>query len=560
MTLTQKRIFFYIILITVIFLSYFELIKIDTQLEYDDKLLIGSLKSIHDFPSYFQAIKNGLILDIQPIRDLSYWIDFQLFNMFGWYSYHLTNTFLLVLICYKLELLLRETVSENYLIFLFVFVFAVSPVTSSSVAWIAARKHLLSTFFILWATNLTVKNKNNSTDSNIKILILYSLSVLSHPISLLWPLWMIFWKGHEWPVNKINFLKNKYALLLMSIFLILNFWYYKTIYHDSVSNFSKFSKLSNYDLGLPLLSIGRYFYQTIFPFSALPTSHYPGSLENFIGLIGFVSFLFVLKIHKTITSRATMLYFILPLLIVTFNMTNVFCSDTYILNASIGVYWSLANFMDQKKSKRVFFIVITTYLLFLTIYNYNYLKIFRNEVDLWTYSFIKEATPQSAGITSTNYVKKGKFKDSFLVIETIQTNWPKHPFLPQLIAENIFFNPAIDIRKKITTLESVENKTPNLYFYLNILYARENEIYKLEKNIHKIFKDPQMFNTELRGSEEQIAAAYIYMCESFNIKNCQTELDKFVLENVKQRWNEKLFQDRLSRLRQNLEFKLDFKI
>lgn len=548
-------------LLCLTFGTYFQIIQKDTILAYDDNLLLSSLRGVHSFSDYLQKIYNGIILDVQPIRDISYWIDFKLFDLFGGhYSFHFTNVLILLGCCWLFFQILRYFDIPNKLTFFLVLFFALNPNTSGVAAWIAARKHLLSAFFIFWATLYYLRHQNSfNLKKTFLLSLLYSLSVLSQPISLLWVIWVIGW---HW----IN--KNKNILTLavpfFSLFVLffgLNFWYYKIIYAQKVTLFSKFSSLTNYDLGNPLLALGRYFYQVIIPFGALPTSHYPGSVENIIGLIFLVIFpLLIFKVHKDKTKALWILFFTLPLTIVTFNMTNIFCSDTYLLGGSIGFYLAIALLLKDLQQKRLFTIVFGIYTLFVIIYNYNYVQIFQDENKLWTYSFNKEPTPQTAGVVSSNLIKESRFYESFKVIEKVQDLWPNHPFLSQMIAENIFFNNRLTNSKKIEELEKIELESPSKFFYQSILYGREGNTLKLSNTVRKIMNNPAQFNMEFRGSEEIVGASLTYMCSYYKITGCIDEWNKFVSLHIKLRWNQGRFQALLNDLNQSKNFELNIRI
>lgn len=557
----SKDFFAFIFLTLIVLGTYFQLILKDTILGYDDNLLLGSLKNVQSLPDYFQKINSGVILDIQPVRDLSYWIDFKLFNLFqGHYSFHLSNVFILLGCCWLFFQILRYFDIPDALSFFIVLFFALNPNTSGAAAWIAARKHLLSAFFIFWATLYYLRHQNSFDLKKISHLaLLYSLSVLSQPISLLWVIWAIGW--HLIKKNQNLFTLTIPLLSLFSLFLGLNFWYYKVIYAQKVTLFSKFSSLTNYDLGNPLLALGRYFYQVVVPFGALPTSHYPGSIENIIGLFFLAIFpLLIFKIHKDKTRALWILFFLLPLSIVTLNMTNIFCSDTYLLGGSIGFYIAFALLIKDIPQSKILAYAFGIYALFIASFNFNYVQIFQNENQLWAYSFEKEPTPQTAGVVSSNFIREGRFYESFKIIEQVQTLWPNHPYLSQMIAENIFFNTNLSNARKIEELEKITLKSPSKYFYQSILYGREGNNLKLSETIGSIVEDPALFNIEFRGSEEIVGAAVIYMCTYYNIKGCAEKWNTFVNAHVKQRWNQERFQSLLSDLNQSKKFELNIRI
>ena len=49
-------------------------------LKYDDSSLLSPLRHTQNLKHYFEQIKNGYVLDIQPLRDLTFWIEIQIWE------------------------------------------------------------------------------------------------------------------------------------------------------------------------------------------------------------------------------------------------------------------------------------------------------------------------------------------------------------------------------------------------------------------------------------------------------------------------------------------------
>src|SRR5439155_18382747 len=99
--------------------------------------------------------------------------------------------------------------------------FAVHPVHVESVAWIAERKDLLSTFFGLCAIWAHVKYARTPSLSRYGlVIVLFGLSLLSKPMLVTLPFVLLLLD--IWPLNRIrnqkllSFLVEKLPLLLMS--------------------------------------------------------------------------------------------------------------------------------------------------------------------------------------------------------------------------------------------------------------------------------------------------------------------------------------------------------
>ncbi|MEA9354666.1 hypothetical protein SHI21_00520 [Bacteriovorax sp. PP10] len=245
------------------------------------------------------------------------------------------------------------------------------------------------------------------------------------------------------------------------------------------------------------------------------------------------------------------------MILVTVNMTNIFASDTYLLNSSIGFYWCFLLISEEFKFQKLLTYILSAYLLIISCYSFYYVKIFINENELWIYSYKKEATPQTAIIASTIYIKQKRFYESFLLIEEIQNRWPRQPYLPQVIAENLFYNPNINSELKIKKISEIKPAMPSTYLYLTILYGYENNRDEVSKVLYLIFNDPIKFNMEFRGNEEKIAAIFIYTCEYFKYSQCRDHIDNFKVNSLYKDWNEDLIDTYLDQLRKYPKYQIN---
>ncbi len=519
--------------------TYWTLIKLDPVFKYDDSTLLKYAGSISDFPLYVSLIKNGLVLDVQPVRDLSYFIDIKLKAFLPFYSFHLTNVIIWFFICMvvrRIFLLVRP--SRAGLITLLVLMYALNPVSASSVAWIAARKHLLSTLFISLATYFSLKDPKKI----FIIIFCYFLSCLSQPINCLWIIWLF---ALSFKQLKERALLLGTGLLVSLLTIAVNFYYYSTVFSEKVSIVSKFKS----DVGDSLLALGRYIYQAFNPFAALPTSHYQGSWENLAGLGLLVAILFYLYKKfkaKEVDTLLPIIYFFTPLILVTANLTHIFCSDTYMLNSLIGFYWCLLLVFDQKRWALYLFAGL---FICQGLYNLSYVKVFQNEDELWLYSHQKESTPNSSAMAASIFLKQKRFEDSSRIIDQIETNWPNQPLLPQLKAENIYYNPVNSPDQKIEKIKTITPKMPTTYFYLSLLYASLNNREGVKENVYSILKDPKNFNLEFRGNEVKVVARFYYLCEAFKLERCRESVDEFKIKEMSHSWSEKDLEESLAELK-----------
>lgn len=554
--------YLYFILLFLLIASYWNIIIKDAVLEYDDKNLLNALLSTSGIKSYLLGIKEGLIFDIQPIRDLSYLIDITLKERFL-YSFHLSNVFIWLGICIVFhKILILET--KNILIAnILILIVCFSPVATSSVAWIAARKHLLSTFFILMSTYqvLKLKNKEIKTKDIIWINALYLLSCFSQPINALWPVWLACYFYFQQNLKK-NTILLFCLFSIMVLVLSLNVFYYSTIYVEKIGLGNKF-KSDHLDLISTALAMGRYFYLSVFPFSALPTSHSRDAWENIVGLVSLVlslGFVFVCQFKNKKYVILGLIYFALPLLIVTIRPTNIFCSDTYLLNSSLGLYWSICYFWSSAISSKKALGTLIIYGVFLFVYNINYINVFLGDEVMWKYSQEKEANAQSTMIVAMGYMKKNNFAPAYKLIDEIQAKWPESQFIPQLISESIFFNDKLSNQKKIEIINKISSKTPSTYFYLSILYARENSLDNLKNSLKNISNNRSMLRMEFKGKEERVTAIFNYTCRYFKMQDCETETQVLKQQFQKNTFDESFYRGYLQYLFSRSDYFVNLKI
>ena len=117
-----------------------------------DGYLLTSIEDLSSLKEYAQGITQGKIYDLQPIRDLSYWVDLKMKAITGFKPFVLSNVILWGIcgvVALKVFHLIRPI--DNWFTAIFLLAFLIHPLFVQSVALVAARKHLLALLFILLA-------------------------------------------------------------------------------------------------------------------------------------------------------------------------------------------------------------------------------------------------------------------------------------------------------------------------------------------------------------------------------------------------------------------------
>ncbi len=95
----KLNIILFAFLIITLFVSFHKILSLDTITNYDDKFLLGGVEKIQNVKDYINLFNSGKILDLQPVRDLSYFADFKIKSIIPSYPFHLTNLILWIFIC-----------------------------------------------------------------------------------------------------------------------------------------------------------------------------------------------------------------------------------------------------------------------------------------------------------------------------------------------------------------------------------------------------------------------------------------------------------------------------
>lgn len=539
-------------------ITFHKLIHLDPILSYDDVMLIDPITKMKTISQYWNSLRSGYLYDLQPVRDLSYWLDFKLISLLPFYSYHLTNVFIWsgISLIFKKILNIYSDNDDKYLVWVLLFMFAFNPVATSSIAWLAARKHLLASLFIILATYITLTLKNYSKKEIFSITALFLLSVFSHPITSLWPIWFITYTFKTTPAtsSKMNWNILVVILLISSAGVVLLNQYHYTETYIQLTGFDKYDPEALNSIGLPLLALGRYFYLTVFPFDALPSAHYQGSWQNIAGVFLVPLFVYAIyKIEDTKKRRISFLFlllYFLPLIPVTFKITRIFCSDTYLLSAVTGVY--LVAFIYLKQVGKFKYLILVPYCLFLAYQNINYANVFTNVGSIWKYSYFKEANPDSALRLASIYTSEKKFKEAELLIYRVKDWDPYNVRLLQVALRNIYKNSEKSIKDKIAILEKFSPQTPLSALYLSILYDAANDSFSVQRVLPKVINNPYEYFNNFSTRNEETIALYFDLCSKHKVGECEENFARLKLSVKMPNWDEKSFQTFLLKYKGNL--------
>jgi hypothetical protein len=344
---------FYFILISGLYLIYGHLFESDLFIAYDDSLISNGLEHITSLNQYIDHIRKGLIPDIQPVRDLFTWINYRLIRLNGSGHFHLTNVLVFVFLLMGIRKGLRLMFDRSKpLIDGLVLLIAFSPLHVSSVAWISARKHLLSGAFTVWASVALIRFIQGSRIQWIAFTIFYLLAVFSQPINLLWPCFALV-------ANHLYGNRKDYPFLIpsMAITLIvgyLNLRYYETTYLWVSGGYSKYSNTEESKWGASYLAYCRYLFQSLVPYWTSVGEYDFRSWQNIAGAILIAPYYYVItKLTDLRKSILIFIAFMLALLPVIWKMTQRFGTDNYLVTASIPILIGVLLILRHSRIKPV---------------------------------------------------------------------------------------------------------------------------------------------------------------------------------------------------------------
>jgi len=154
-----------------------------------------------------------------PLSWLSHMLDVQLYGLNPGH-HHMTNVIFHILNAVLLFLVLRRMTGALWRPAFVAVLFAVHPLNVESVAWIAERKNLLSTFYcILTLLLYAYYNEKPGAGRYLAMLFCFALGLLAKPMIVTLPFVMLLLD--YWPLNRFGFLQPDRSRWRVSVHLVL---------------------------------------------------------------------------------------------------------------------------------------------------------------------------------------------------------------------------------------------------------------------------------------------------------------------------------------------------
>lgn len=258
----------------------------------DAQFTLPALFDVKNPLEYLGMLRDFQVVDFQPMRDLTFFIDLFLYRISGIVTFSTINVLLWGIACFLLMKLMERSVPEEKKpgAFFWVLVFAAYPLFSQAVPWGMARKHILAFPIFLACTHAYLDWLEGKT-SWLKVYILYVAATLTHPLTLLWPAWA----AYQYRVSGKEITKESKKLLTIfsvtTVTLLFTHYAYYTVGNTLVKDI--FPQVSpDVTSGLRIIqNISFYLRQIIFPYD-LGFLYHPIWKNSWPGLIFLGALLF----------------------------------------------------------------------------------------------------------------------------------------------------------------------------------------------------------------------------------------------------------------------------
>jgi hypothetical protein len=487
-------------------------------LDRDDHALLDPLRHLHALGDYVSLLRHHAVLDLQPVRDLSLWLDLRLSAALGHPTFHATNLLLLLALLALAQRLWVGRVGRTRSVAVALLLLAVHPSVANTVSWISARKHLLSAVFILAATLLLERDERPRHLALAGLA--FALSVLSQPITVLWPLWLGFDRSLRQGL-RAGLVRAAPFLLVALPVAALNVAYYQGAYVDTGG--AKFVG----GLGtatVSLLSLGRYLFNCLCPI-AVSVEYEPGRLFNLIGLVA-LPLAVALSVKRLGLARALPAWalFAFPLLTVTVRMTNIFVSDTYLLVPLVGVGWLLAAGLSSFEPRALpLGVAAGGAALALAMSSHAVANSWSSNEALWDHAYRTEPTPSVLAKQAYFVANAHRYAEARQLAMRLLEWKPEHSEAAQVYTRAVFLDPALSPARKYEAIAACPVQDAWTRYFRASRDAHAGDFVRAWAELAPDADDARRLGTDV----SVIAAEAQFLCQRAQGTGCATLPERF---------------------------------
>lgn len=560
--------FFFTMLSILCLILYWKPVSQAPILNFDDRSLLLPMEKVHSLSDYIKLWADNAVLDLQPIRDLSYILEYRISDIIEFKIHPQFVNIILWLIAiyliYKIAILQGLSVVESKLAVTFI---ALHPVAVNSIAWSASRKHILSLLFISAATLLWLRFLSGNKKISFGAIFLYLLSCLSQPINVGWFLWAGFIAKFSVATPGDSEERFKRAIPNLAMFGLIglmtvaaNLWYYASErYLDSLG--TKFINEGFDVIGNRLLTFGRFFFQLLIPIRPSITSYDPTSLIAGVGILLLPLYCFLIwKLNKNKTPIYTWgLFTILPLLVVNGPSNHHFGWDTYLLTPLFGwtflLVFTIKSLLERKiLSEKSISILTLTLLSLFSIQTKISSDAWQDDETIWTRSVNTERTQASlAGFVKTNLSLRKNIQEMWSFVNELMERFPNHPDIGYLLGRLIFEDRQLSLKEKESLFTKHNLQSPWFIYYRAAFDASQRNFAEADNRLLALFTgDRKNAISHFKDKLPEILASWYAMCIFAGNELCTGHVNEIRNLIPLSKWKEDEFQKRL------LDFNLKF--
>ncbi len=352
-------------------------------ISWDDADYILENKDVHTFNLRLLCTK-FYVGNFHPLTMLNYGLDWKLFDKssIGYHIenmlWHLLNVFLVFGISIKL--------TKNYFsAFIIALVFAFHPCQIETIAWVAERKNVLATFFMLASSfYYIVFLENKKQKYLVYCFLLFSLALLSKPSAIVLPFLLIaldyYYEKLSW---KLILQKIPFILCSITIGIITLKAQVAGKFLNEEHGFAFYERI-----GYAGYAILQYLYKFLIPINLSAIYPYPQTkgLSLLIGYAMLTLLSFIL--YKGIKKKKRNLVFGLLFFLIGMSLVlqfipfgEVLTSDRYLYLPLLGLVFCMVEFVKLNQKQ---YLYMSVFLIFvLGAFSFNRSMVWKNSIALY---------------------------------------------------------------------------------------------------------------------------------------------------------------------------------
>ena len=405
---------------------------------WDDKAFMQEAPLVRDInlEKIKQIFKEKFLKSYNPVVLLTFAFDYEMSKLKPAWShgvnlfFHLSNIVLLFF-CFRLLKF------KNQFALILTFIFAIHPLSTEAIAWIAGRKDVVYLFFFLfsWMSYLKFYRTKKAIYFILSVLF-FVISLLSKVQALTLPFILIISDLMLDNKFELKRLRNKIPFILLSlVFGIIAISGGGELVADKYAeSFSIFDKLI-----YSVMAFGKYLVMVLLPFNQIAIHQFPVlgtskyTIDLIVGIFSIicVATVFIRTYKKNPRVAGGVLFFVVcifPVLhIVAVNSAIIYERFTYL--AAIGIFMAIFAFLEKKPRYEIgiSYTIICLGLMF-SVLTYARIPVWKNSISLWSDVIKKDPTVPAAFMNRGQYYEQtGETDKAFNDFTEVITLAPKRP-------------------------------------------------------------------------------------------------------------------------------------